>query len=234
MPTLSNVLVVDDSEEIQIVLQETLKSQYRVFLASTLKNASEVLTSEKVDLILLDVQLPDGNGLDYLKSLRESNPPVDLPVLVLTSLSALNKKVEGFELGADDYICKPFEPLEIMARVKSHIKKRTHRTEVQPRITGGCLTVDLVTQEVSWLDAKGIQNVELTHNELKLLCKFIKTPDEIIPRESLKSSVWGKSIHVSPRAIDKLVSSLKSKLSVHSGQIQSIYRKGYVFKGIHS
>lgn len=200
------ILVVDDDTDILKVLKANLELHGFRVMTSDRWSAAEKLLSEKVpDLIILDLMLPDGNGIDICRTLRSRLPSI--PVIMLTAMDKVSDKVIGLESGADDYIVKPFETLELIARIKVCLRRTMPATSGKSVI--GTLAVDYRTRIVT---IKG-REVTLTPKEYELLCFFISRKGEVIDRNMLRQHLWKDSqIYSWSRVIDVHIQHLRQKI----------------------
>jgi two-component system OmpR family response regulator len=206
------ILVVDDDPEIRKLLARYIESQgFRVVLASSCRELRDRLATHQIDLIVLDVMLPDGSGLDLCRDLRAERSRV--PIILLTALKEDVDRIIGLEIGADDYLGKPFNPRELLARVKAVLRRRAEALPAQSearvyRFEG--FTADPQTRRVT--DPKG-GAIELTGAEFDLLRTFLERPGRVLSRDQLLDLTRGRDGDVLDRSIDVLVSRLRRKLA---------------------
>ena len=217
-PTVQRILVVDDDPEIRKLLARYIESQgFRVLLAANCRELNDKLASHHIDLIVLDVMLPDGSGLDVCRDLRARRASV--PIILLTALKEDVDRIIGLEIGADDYLGKPFNPRELIARVRAVLRRRAE-TLPQPsdakiyRFEG--FIADPQARRVT--DPRGA-DVELTGAEFDLLRTFLERPGRVLSRDQLLDLTRGRDGDVLDRSIDVLVSRLRRKLA-ESGAAQ--------------
>jgi two-component system phosphate regulon response regulator OmpR len=210
--TLQRILVVDDDPEIRKLLARYIESQgFRVLLAANCRELHEKLATNSVDLIVLDVMLPDGSGLEVCRDLRAQRSSV--PIILLTALKEDVDRIIGLEIGADDYLGKPFNPRELIARVRAVLRRRAEALP-QPdsakiyRFEG--FVADPQTRRVT--DPKG-GDVELTGAEFDLLKTFLERPGRVLSRDQLLDLTRGREGDALDRSIDVLVSRLRRKLA---------------------
>ncbi|MFO7477390.1 MAG: response regulator transcription factor [Methyloceanibacter sp.] len=206
------ILVVDDDPEIRKLLARYIESQgFRVLLAANCRELRDKLASNAVDLVVLDVMLPDGSGLEVCRDLRAERSNV--PIILLTALKEDVDRIIGLEIGADDYLGKPFNPRELIARVRAVLRRRAAaapepgRSKVY-RFEG--FTADPQTRQVT--DPTGGE-VELTGAEFDLLKTFLDRPGRVLSRDQLLDLTRGREGDVLDRSIDVLVSRLRRKLA---------------------
>ena len=213
----ATILVVDDEPAILEVLSYNLeKAHYRVLLARDGHEALEQMDRESPDLIILDLMLPRLDGLEVCRAIRKQS---DLPIIMLTALDKEVDRVVGLELGADDYVVKPFSLRELMARVKT-VLRRTHSasTDSQSRLGFGALQLDPNRHEVSW---KGIP-ISLSALEFTLLHTFLRHPGQVLTREQLLDQVWGYTYTGDLRVVDTAIKRLRAKLRAANPKIAEI------------
>ncbi|TFV38273.1 response regulator transcription factor [Bradyrhizobium frederickii] len=205
------ILVVDDDPEIRKLLARYIESQsLRVVLASNCSEMRERLAAEQVDLVVLDVMLPDGSGLDACRDLRAKRNMI--PVILLTALKEDVDRIVGLEMGADDYLGKPFNPRELVARIRAVLRRRSERSlrsQQARKYRFDGLTADPQLRSVT--DAQG-NALELTGAEFDLLQVFLDRPGRVLSRDQLLDLTRGREGDVFDRSIDVLVSRLRRKL----------------------
>lgn len=204
-----------------------LSSVARVDHVMSVQEARKALDTEVYDLILLDVELPDGNGIEFCSQLgpKYSNTPI----IFSTSHDSLSEKVMGFSAGAADYISKPFSPIELKARVESRIRKSKQQSTTANVMKWKELQINLNRQEVLLFEGEAPKRVELTNLEFKLLAYFAARPFELVNRDKILDDIWGTNIHVYHRSVDTHVSKLRKKLGKFSHLIESVHGSGYKF-----
>ena len=223
---MSVVLIVDDEPAIRESLAFALKRDgFAVLEAATLK-AARALRDTQVDLILLDLVLPDGNGLDFLRALRAQS---DLPVIVLTSRDEETDRVLGLEIGADDYVLKPFSPREVAARARAVLRRSAPRPQLaedeKPLRVGG-LRVDPRTRKA----AAGKAELALSRTEFNLLAVFLRSPGRVFERSQLLDAVWGGEVVVGDRTVDVHIKALRRKIEEAGGDprvLETVRGVGY-------
>lgn len=182
------------------------------------------LQEEKPSLILLDIMLPGEDGLSILKKIRASASTSSLPVMMITAKSAEYDKVAGLDLGADDYIAKPFGMAELVARVKA-LLRRSGMKSAADQLVYGDLTVDISKHTVS----VGQAGIELTYKEFSLLVHLMESAGRAFSREQLLSSVWGYDYEGGTRTVDVHVQTLRTKLGACGAYIETVRGVGYRF-----
>lgn len=226
-PETQTILVVDDEPMVREVLCQYLShAGFDVRDAADGDAAITEIERADPDLVLLDVMLPGRSGLSVLEFIRERS---DRPVILLTALGEERDRVAGLELGADDYVVKPFSPREVTARVRS-VLRRTAPTTTIELARFGDVAVDLARHEVH----RGGEPVDLTRLEFELLTYFIRNPSQVLDRDRLLSAVWGSSSEwQDPSTVTVHVRRLRQKLEGDPSQprhILTVYGVGYRFE----
>ena len=218
------VLVVEDDEEIAQVLQRSLRLEgYEVRLAGDGEAALEVAGAYNPDLVVLDLGLPRLDGIEVAKRLRAQD---DVPILMLTARDALESRVEGLDSGADDYLVKPFERQELLARMRALLRRRPPRGMAPLRV--GDLTLNPDTHEVSRND----RPIELTQREFELLEYLMRNERRVISRQKLLDEVWGYDPFSITNTIEVFVSNLRRKLEAGGEPrlLHTVRGAGYVLR----
>lgn len=221
---MAHVLMVDDEARIRDIVTQYLKFEgYTCDEAANGKQAVEMAEKTAYDLIIMDVMMPFMDGITALRVLRQSSA---VPVILLTAKGEEYDKVFGFELGADDYVVKPFSPKELMARIKA-ILKRTQRSEenaaAQQAYTYKMLTVNPVSYE-AYIDGR---KLSLTPKEFELLLCFIKNKGAVLTREQLLNEVWGYDFYGDSRTVDTHIKMLRNNLGEYRELIKTVWGVGY-------
>jgi two-component system phosphate regulon response regulator OmpR len=205
------ILLVDDDPEIRKLLARYIEEQaFRVMLASNCRELRERIATNQISLVVLDVMLPDGSGLDACRDLRAARNMI--PIILLTALKEDIDRIIGLEMGADDYLAKPFNPRELVARIRAVLRRRSETISQAPsskvyRFEG--LIADPYMRSV--VDAQD-NNIELTGAEFNLLQIFLDRPGRVLSRDQLLDLTHGRDGDVLDRSIDVLMSRLRRKL----------------------
>jgi DNA-binding response OmpR family regulator len=230
MPDSSTILLVDDEDSIQKLLAYPLEREgYRVLQARDGEEALERFASERVDLVVLDIMLPKLDGLEVCKRLRAQS---EVPIIMLTARDDELDKVLGLELGADDYITKPFSIREFRSRVRALLRRASVSRQVKEDgelITAEGLTIDLARRQVE----VGGERVQLTYVEFELLRILASHPGRVYSRRMLLEALWGGADYREPRTIDVHVRHLREKLERDPGApeyILTVRGVGYRFR----
>jgi len=222
----ATVLVVEDEAAMLAGLVHNLEFEgYRTLTATTGREALERLHKTPPDLVLLDVMLPEMNGFDVLRELRLSHPK--LPVILLTSKGLETDKLQGFKLGADDYVTKPFSIQELLARVHAVLNRAGGAPDASNVVRFGEVEVDFAQREVR----RAGQMVPLAMKEYEMLRLLLRRRGEIVTREQLLHEVWGYSPDNAPttRTVDNHVAKLRSKIG--NDHIVTVQKVGYKLVG---
>ena len=182
----------------------------------------EALKTEKPELIVLDVMMPEIDGIEVLKRLRSEPKYKDIPVIMATAKGTEMDKIGGLNSGADDYLVKPFGVMEMVARVNAVLRRIT-KVELTDDITVGAITLKEKEHKVI-IEGK---KVELTHKEFEMLKLFIKNPDLVFSRDKLMSEIWGMDYIGETRTVDMHIKTLRQKLGNAGGQIKTVIGVGY-------
>jgi two-component system phosphate regulon response regulator PhoB len=221
------ILIIEDEPDIRKTLEYNISREgYHVVSASSLLEAKSQIESDSFSLILLDLMLPDGSGLDLCREIKSDKEKSSIPIIILTAKDDEVDKVVGFELGADDYVTKPFSVRELILRMKAVLKrgeKKSDNVEVQRQF--GQLSIDTESHEV-FVDNN---EIILTALEFKLLCQLVDRRGRVQSRDQLLSDVWGYSAEVTTRTVDTHIKRLREKLGSMGKYVQTIRGVGYKF-----
>jgi two-component system phosphate regulon response regulator PhoB len=221
------ILLIEDEPDIRKTLEYNLSREgFDVICASSLSEGKNYINTNQFSLILLDLMLPDGSGLDLCRELKTDSDKKLTPIIILTAKDDEVDKVVGFELGADDYVTKPFSVRELILRVKAVLKRgnaKSENLEVQRQF--GDLVIDVDSHEV-YVDN---EPVTLTALEFKLLRQLVDRRGRVQSRDQLLSDVWGYSADVTTRTVDTHIKRLREKLGAMGKYVQTIRGVGYKF-----
>lgn len=229
---MKKILVVDDDKNICELLGLYLKKEgYEVIFAYNGSEAVSIAKKEMPDIIILDVMMPIINGWEACKLIRQHT---NVPIIMLTALDTIENKVQGLNIGADDYIVKPFEPVEVIARINAHLRRENKKgddkeTASDTKISIDNIKVDLETYEVK-LDDKLV--LDLKPKEIQLLYFFLTNKNQVFSREQLLDKVWGYEYFGGTRTVDVHIKSLREKLDSENSkwEIKTIWNVGYKFE----
>ena len=223
----ASILIVEDEAAIHELLAYNLKAEgYRVRIVETGEEVHPAISDEMPDLVLLDWMLPDLSGIEVCRLIRARHETKSLPVIMLTARGEESERLRGLATGADDYIVKPFSVMEVMARIRS-ILRRVRPETVADTVTHSDITVDRVRKRVS----RAGRNVSLSPTEFRLLEYLIQSPGRVYSRAQLLDRVWGNDIEVDERTVDVHVGRLRKNLSrgKEKNPIRTVRSSGYAF-----
>ena len=222
------VLIEDEKDIVELVRYNFRKEGFEFSSFTSGKEGLEHLRRHPVDLVLLDIMLPDLDGFEICKRLRAEDRMKSLPIIFLTAKGEEIDRVLGLEIGADDYVVKPFSPRELVARVKAVLRRQTRPVERQEVVETQNLRLDARTQEVT----VGGKPTELSTLEFKLLHFLASHPRRIFSREQLLDEVWGRDHFVTPRTVDVHIRRVREKIEIQPDRpqyIQTVRGAGYRF-----
>ena len=221
------ILVIDDEKDlIELVRYNLEKEGYDVIAATDGQSGLEVVKKHRPDLVVLDLMMPGLDGLQVCQQLRSDPRSGRIPVIMLTAKATEADRIVGLELGADDYITKPFSPREVVARVKAVLRRSVAHQDEPQLIRGGDLTIDLSGHEVSY---KG-QRVSLTATEFRILEFLAARPGRVFSRDEIIDSALGNDTSVFDRTVDVHVTAIRRKLGAGGEQIETVRGFGYKFR----
>lgn len=221
------ILVADDEKEIRNLLKLYLENDgFKVVEASTGLEVLDLLDKEKPDMCLLDIMMPDMDGLTALKNLRQKS---NIPVMMITARTADAERILGLNIGADDYICKPFNPLEVDARVKAFMRRYYDLGAGNIKEEAEVLkAMDLELDTDKCLLTKGGEIIELTSVEYKMMEMFMKNPGKVFTKQQLYEYAWGDDFFASDNNIMVAISKLRTKLDEDASKyIKTMRGLGY-------
>lgn len=216
------ILIVDDEEDIQAILNYNLsKEGYDILMATNGQEALEIAVKEKPDLILLDVMMPEMDGIEVCETLRK-NPRLDNTVICfLTARNEDYSQVAGFESGADDYVSKPIKPKVLISRIKALIRRKNPIPASDEGLP------DLIINHDKYVVEKGVEEIQLPRKEFELIALLLSEPEVVFHRNDILNKVWGTEIVVGDRTIDVHVRKLREKLG--NDYIQTVKGVGYKY-----
>jgi len=223
------VLIVDDEKDIVKMLDYNLKKEgFRAISANDGKEAINLARREHPDIIVLDLMLPEIDGLEVCKILKKDEKTQSIPIIMLTAKTKEIDKILGLELGADDYVTKPFSPSELAARIKAILRRAGDKGSLPVVVKFGNLTIDFSKIQVS---LKG-KPIELTSKEFELLKTLIKAKGRVLSRDYLLDTIWGfdNSIEIQTRTVDVHIRTLRQKLKGEAERIVTVKNYGYRFE----
>jgi DNA-binding response OmpR family regulator len=227
---MNRILLVEDSPVTQSIVRSALKEVCEVETADCVAAATVAIEAGAYDLIILDINLPDGDGFQVYEKVRSIERFKLTPILFLTARVEREDKVRGFTLGADDYIVKPFDVVELRVRISAKLKNLQARENSVDNFVLGPFEVKAGSQKISLKHKSGEETkLELTANQFKVLYYLLRNEDKIVTRAELLREVWGDGVHVSDRTIDTHVYAIRRLLGEFSKSIHSVHGQGYRF-----
>ncbi|HEY3322200.1 MAG TPA: response regulator transcription factor [Planctomycetota bacterium] len=221
------VIVIDDEKDlIELVRYNLEKEGFLVLGASDGKSGLELASTQQPDIVLLDLMLPDIDGLEVCRRMRQSPTLTGVPIVMLTAKAAEADRVVGLELGADDYITKPFSPRELVARVRAILRRASTPKDAGQVIRRGDLVIDSSRHEVT---CKSV-SVSLTATEFRILSFLAAHPGRVYSRSDIIDSALGRDVAVLDRTIDVHVLSIRKKLGACGDYIETLRGVGYKFR----
>jgi DNA-binding response OmpR family regulator len=220
------LLIVDDEPQIRMLLKEFLSETFDVELAANGKEALLLARSSKPHVILMDIMMPELDGVSTVQKLRLDDYTRHIPVLMLTAANSSQERIRAFNFGADDFISKPFEVDELISRINAKLNRVKELRQLPPdRIEVGNLIMDLRSREVT-IDEAGIELAPVEFGILELLLVKLGS---VVSRKEIMKEVWQDG-RKSDRLIDAHVTSLRKKISAFAGELQTVYGEGYRMK----
>jgi len=223
----STVLIVDDESAIRDMVTVALEvAGYRCLQAENARDAHALIIDEKPDLVLLDWMMPETSGLELLRRLRRDELTTKLPVIMLTAKAEEDNMIQGLDSGADDYMSKPFSPRELIARIKSTLRRQEAVNQEEPIQVDGLL-FDPISHHVSIHD----KALSMGPTEFRLLSFFLSHQDRVYSRDQILDHVWGGNVYMDERTVDVHIRRLRKALSIdgHERFIQTVRGAGYRF-----
>ena len=221
----ATILVVEDEPAIQSLIEINLRrAGHDVVLAGDAETARRLITAALPDMVLLDWMLPSMSGIDFARQLRRDARTRDLPIIMLTARADERDKIEGFDIGADDYITKPFSPRELVARIRAVLRRHAPQTTDEV-VELGHLRLDPATHRVS----SGESEIILGPTEFRLLHFLMTHPERVHSRAQLLDRVWGDHVFIEERTVDVHVKRLREALApaACAGMIETVRGAGY-------
>ncbi|MBI5418295.1 response regulator transcription factor [Candidatus Poribacteria bacterium] len=220
------ILIVEDDKNISQLIKYNLeKADFECAASYTGEDVPEILNNQNVDLILLDLMLPKINGLEICRMIKQDKRISNIPIIILTAKGEEIDKVVGFELGADDYVVKPFSPRELILRIKAILKRNKPEEDIKNILTQDELKIDIAKHTVTI----GHKEIEFTAMEFKLLVMLMQRKGYVQTREKLLDDVWEIGADVTTRTVDTHIKRVRKKLGKYEKFIETIRNVGYKF-----
>ncbi len=233
---MKRILVIEDDPDIVELLRYNLeKEDFQVYAATDGKTGLELVRRGSADLLILDLMLPQLSGIEVCKEIRRSQEQELLPIIMLTARGEETDRVLGLELGADDYVTKPFSIREMVARVKALLRRseRDTKNESEEALLIGPLSIDPSSYRVQ----RNGEGIQLTALEFRLLYFLAARPNRVFTRDQLLDAVWGTERFVTPRSVDVYIRRLREKIEadpVHPHYLKTMRGAGYLFETVAS
>lgn len=224
---MSKILITEDTTEIQIIIRNTFSIDHELTFSNTIQESKKLLQEKKFDLIILDIGLPDGDGLRFCSEIKTIKKNNNTPVFILSGKTSIEEKILGFQLGIEDFITKPFNPIELKIRVEARLRKIAEKTPHQDEISIGNLKINLSSQRVGIFLLNQFRPVELSSKEFGILTFLARHPDQVKSREEIISAIWGYGFSISDRTIDSHISRIRKKIKNSNVIIEAITHSGY-------
>lgn len=219
---MANILIVEDDDSIRELIKMTLELEgHTTTEVNNGQEAWQMILKGNFDLILLDIMLPGMDGYRVLERIKAKA----VPVIFLTAKVAVQDKVFGLKLGADDYITKPFEPMELLARIESVLRRGKRTQQMEDIYTYEDITIKEAGRSVR----QGEEEIILTTKEFDLLLFFVKSPNIVFTREELLDQIWGYDYYGGTRTVDMHITQLRKKLQL-KGKLETVFKVGYKLK----
>lgn len=221
------ILIVEDDKHISKLVKFNLeKANYECTIAASGEKAIGTLDSQPINLIILDIMLPGMDGYEICRAIKAKEKLKNIPIIMLTAKGEEVDRIVGLELGADDYIVKPFSPRELVLRVKAILKRGKVEDIIKDVLIAGDITIDIPKHRVTVKD----KPIELTQMEFKLLVTLIERRSRVQTRDRLLSDVWDMDTNVDTRTIDTHIKRLREKLGKSGSLIETVRGLGYKLK----
>jgi len=225
--TKKKIILIDDDYDIYDLISHLLSKEFDLSYAEYLNEGEALIKKNQYDIVILDETLPDGRGSELCHKLKNELDLQDIQIIMLTQRKDLKDKLNAFDAGADDYISKPFEPLELLARINARLRGASTNVNLLEKYD---LKLELTTQTllVENRESSQWEDVSLTPIEFKILYQLIKDDGVVKSRVELLESVWGKGQNVIDRTVDQHISKLRKKLGPSKMTVKSLHKKGYL------
>jgi DNA-binding response OmpR family regulator len=223
------ILIVEDEKDIVKMLDYNLKKEgFRALSANNGEDGLDMARKEHPDLILLDLMLPEMDGLEVCKAIKNDTKTAHIPIIILTAKAQETDKIVGLELGADDYVTKPFSPKELIARIKAVLRRLKEKDKLPEALKIGDMSIDFSKIMVEIKD----KPIELTSKEFELLKVLIKAKGRVLARDYLLDTIWGfdQSLEIQTRTVDVHITTLRKKLKSEAKRIVTVKNYGYRFE----
>lgn len=224
MPKEKILIIEDDSDIVEMITYNLEKEGFKVVFSSNGEDALELLKIEHPNLVLLDLMLPGLDGFEVCSAIRNNDETSHIPIIMLTAKSQEADKIVGFEIGADDYVTKPFSPKELIARIRAVLRRL--EPPVFKKIETGKIAIDSLKHKATVLG----NPVHLTYTEFKLLTYMTQRPGIVLTRDKIVADVFNYSSDCYDRSVDNHIKTLRKKLGIARDHIETVRGLGYSFK----
>jgi DNA-binding response OmpR family regulator len=222
---MKKVLIVDDDQDIVALISDMLGGYFRALQATSGREGIQLAVREQPDLVILDVNMPEMDGFEVCRRLREQPGTRHIPIIMLTTAASLDSRVKGLDIGADDYITKPFQGRELIARIKARLRRHEAQQQLESNLEVGNLRLEPKSFQV-WIDKR---EVRLTQIEFELLRYFLERPNQVIDRNTLLGDLWPDAV-VTNRTVDTHIANLRKKIKGFVYPLETVYGAGYLLK----
>jgi DNA-binding response OmpR family regulator len=222
---LDKILCLEDDSTIQTLVQESLRD-YDVICVKTIKEAEQLISENTFSALLFDIQLPDGDGLRFATQLLQNDKFKMIPLLILSDHTDISNKVMAFTFGVEDFIGKPFDPIELRARITSKIRRRQSEAENSKTKKLGDLLIDFDRQKAFHIQNGKENDLNLTSIELKILNLLVRRLEQVYSREQIMNQVWGQTF-IADRTVDSHIAHVRQKISSTMVSIETAKNFGY-------
>lgn len=219
------ILFVEDTPETQLVLQSLLR-EYQVITCVSLEEAKRALVHAPFAAIILDIELPDGDGLRFLAECPEALKKKSA-IFIISSKNALANKAMAFTYGADDFISKPFDPLEVKMRIDAKIRKLSDQQSTNENFNVEDLMVNVAEQRLYLETQDESAQINFTSLEFRIFVFLSKNRDKVITRDEIINHIWGGRVHITDRTVDAHIAHIRKKISPSKVKIETVFGSGY-------
>ena len=220
------ILIIEDDRHISKLVDYNLKkSGFECFVAKNGEEGFKIMEEQPIDLIILDIMLPDLDGFEVCKKIKQNNKFISTPIIMLTAKGEEIDRIVGLQLGADDYVVKPFSPRELILRIKAILRRGKQPEDHREILIAEKLKIDIPKHEVS-VDKK---NIKLTLMEFKLLVMLVQKKEKVLSRDRLLDDIWDIAADIDTRTVDTHIKRLRQKLGKTGKLIKTVRGIGYKF-----
>lgn len=224
---MQKILLIDDAKDTHLILREVFNGEAVITSAYDLNQAVHWFEKSVYNLVLLDIALPDGNGLEFFARIKNKQNVKETPFILLSAKSDFSSKSTGFSLGAEDYIVKPFDPLELRLRCLAKMKKFEIKRDFPELKNSGPLRFESASRRVYLSNENEEKLLQLTPTGFKILQYLSKHQDQVFSRDQIISAVWGVGTFIVDRTVDTHIGTIRKQLAESVVNIQSIHGQGY-------